>query len=57
MITSLIKASYWGLITIIFWIGILLLSTSIIIIVFIGYVIEQIGNFIDWIFKNDKKNI
>jgi hypothetical protein len=57
MITSLIRAILWGFINILFWIGISILFVVMIIVVFLGYILEKIGNFIDWITEYDKKNI
>jgi len=57
MITSLTRAILWGLINILFWIVIAILMVVMVITIFLGYVLERIGCFIDWVFKDDKKNI
>ncbi len=57
MITSLIRAILWGLINFLFWIVIAILMVVMVITIFLGYVLERIGCFIDWVFKDDKKNI
>jgi hypothetical protein len=55
MITSLIRAILWGLINILFWTVIAILFSLMICTLFIGYTLEKIGNFIDWVFENDEK--
>jgi hypothetical protein len=55
MITSLIRAILWGFVNILFWIVIAILFSLMICTLFIGYTLEKIGNFIDWVFENDEK--
>lgn len=57
MITSLIKTILWGFVNILFWIVIATLFSLMIFTIFIGYALERIGHFIDWITEYDKKNI
>ena len=53
MITSLIRTILWGFVNILFWIVIATLFSLMIFTIFIGYALERIGHFIDWVFKND----
>lgn len=57
MITSLTRAILWGLINFLFWIVIATMVVVMVIVISLGYVLERIGCFIDWVFKDDKKNI
>ena len=57
MITSLIRTILWGFVNILFWIVIATLFSLMIFTIFIGYALERIGHFIDWITEYDKKNI
>jgi hypothetical protein len=34
-----------------------ILMVTMITTIFVGYILEAIGNLIDWVFKDDKKNI
>jgi hypothetical protein len=54
MIISLIRAILWTVINILFWACISILFAVMIIVVFLGYILERIGNFIDWIFDNEQ---
>ena len=56
MITSLIKTILWGFVNILFWIVIATLFSLMIFTIFIGYAIERLGTFIDWVFKHEKKS-
>lgn len=49
MITSLIRTILWGFVNILFWIVIATLFSLMIFTIFIGYALERIGHFIDWI--------
>lgn len=56
MITSLIRTILWGFVNILFWIVIATLFSLMICTIFIGYTLERIGTFIDWVFKHEKKS-
>jgi len=56
MITSLIRTILWGFVNILFWIVIATLFSLMIFTIFIGYGLERVGHFIDWVFKHEKKS-
>jgi hypothetical protein len=56
MITSLIRTILWGFVNILFWIVIATLFSLMIFTIFIGYALERMGHFIDWVFKHEKKS-
>jgi hypothetical protein len=51
MITSLIRTILWGFINILFWIVIATLVFFMLCTIFIGYTLERMGHFIDWVFN------